>query len=138
MEAQKIRNNRVEENGRMRNLTPYPSTGISYPEFILYVELISYFWAAIFDVMPRYCCRIVAELEKCRSRLSMRVLTERILQPRGTQDQKNASAQIRTFSEHYKVLLTLYAQCRKVFPSYGKVTLITNGIAMHLKCSNFT
>ena len=109
-----MRNSRVEENGKMRNLTPYPSTGISYPEFILYVELISYFWVAIFNVMPWYCCRIVAELERCRSRLNMRVLTERMLQPRGTQDQKNVSAQIRTFSEHCKELLTLYAQCRKV------------------------
>lgn len=48
----KMSNNRMEENRKMMNLTPYPSTGISYPEFILYVELISYFWAAIFDVMP--------------------------------------------------------------------------------------
>jgi len=36
----------------MSNLTPYPSTGISCPEFILYVELISNFWATIFDAMP--------------------------------------------------------------------------------------
>jgi hypothetical protein len=43
----------------------------------------------------------------------MRVLTGRMLQPRGTQGQKKASAQIHTFSEHYKGLFTLYAQCRR-------------------------